>query len=155
MNTCVITNNLVRRKALQTGWPRFFILSVGGILMLAGGAKVISVFGTSQILELHDPLIHLPFRHVMLSVGMTELIIAGLCLFTNKQTLGLRLVIWLVVAFAIYRICLLFMGWEHPYICLGYIISALNVSPLIADGIIMATSAYLLLGSDAALRSKK
>ena len=134
----------IRVAMLLKNWPAFFILSAGTILMLAGTAKVLGVFGTSQVLDLHDPIFGLPFRHLMLSMGIVELFVAFLCLFTNQRTLSLGLIAWLTANFLAYRIGLLTLDWHHS--C-GFLIDPLNLSLRTTDALMSAASVFLLIGS--------
>jgi hypothetical protein len=54
--------------------------------------------------------------------------------------------IWLIINLVVYRIGLWTTGWYHPYPLLGNLMEGLNVSALIADGIVAVTSAYLFTG---------
>ena len=98
-----------------------------------------------------DPIFALPFRELVLLVGLAELVVAGLCLFTSKRTLSLGLLAWLVVTLAAYRVGIWTMGWHHPYAWVAGLINGLDISPWVADLMIGATSAYLLIGSVAML----
>ena len=127
------------------------MLSAGGILLLGGAAKILFVLNHFQMLDMADPIFGISFRYVIAFLGIAETAIACLCLFTNKRTLSLGLIIGLIITFAAYRVGLWMMVWHHPYPLLGNLMEGLNVSALIADGIVTATSAYLLTGSVAAL----
>jgi DNA-directed RNA polymerase subunit RPC12/RpoP len=133
-----------RAAELPARLPEWFVLCAGTILTLTGIAKVLGSFGTSQVLDLHDPIFDLPFRYLMPLVGIVELIVAFLCLFTNKRTLSLGLVAWLAVIFVVYRVTLWFMDWHH---CYGFLIDPLNLSLRTTDALMSATSAFLLIGS--------
>jgi hypothetical protein len=128
-----------------------FVLSAGGILLLGGTVKVLDFFARPQVPDMTDPIFAMPFRQIVLLFGMAELVVACLCLFTNKRTLSLGLLAWLVANLAIYRVGLWTMGWPHPYAWVVGLVNGLDVSPRIADLIIGATSAYLLIGSIAVL----
>jgi hypothetical protein len=136
---------------LSKGLLSRFVLSAGGILLLAGTVKVLDFFAKPQVPDMQDPIFAVSFRHLVLLVGMMELIVAFFCLFTNKKTLSLCLLAWLVVTLATYRIGLWMMGWHHPYAWVAGWINALDISPRVADLIICTTSAYLLVGSIAIL----
>jgi hypothetical protein len=136
-------------------WPAWFVLSAGGILALAGVDSVLDFFGQSQAWDLLDPVFGLPFRYLLPLVGLAELSVAWLCLCSHKQTLSLGLLVWLVANFVIYRIGLWAMGWPHPWAFVGGLTDALNVSPELADIIILAILAYLVTGSGALLLEPK
>jgi hypothetical protein len=126
---------------------RWFLLSAGGILLFGGITRLLEVFGNAQQLEISDPIVLIPFRQLLVYVGIMELVVAYLCLFTNKKTLSLSLVALLVIIYAIYRAGLWKMGWYHPYLILANLIETLNISPFMADGVATASSIFLLIGS--------
>ena len=128
-------------------WARWFILSAGGLLALAGASRVLEGLQGTQALDLQDPLLGVPFRYLVLSVGMVELLVSWLCLFTNKRTLSLALMGWLAVNSVVYGIGLWTMGWPHPWVFVGGLTGWLSVSPLLADSILFEMTLYLLIGS--------
>jgi|ERR1017187_1876212 DNA-directed RNA polymerase subunit RPC12/RpoP len=146
MHSTAATKNIIpsQKAKLMMGWSRWFILSAGTILTFNGTAKVLGVFGTSQVLDLHDPIFGLAFSHLMLSVGIVELFVAFLCLFTNKRILSLVLVAWLAAIFVVYRVGLWSMGWHHS--C-GFLVDPLNLSLRTTDAMMNAASIFLLIGS--------
>ena len=84
-----------------TGW---FITSVAVILLITGLAKLISAFGTSEILTLPDPILRLSFRNLMLAGGTFELFVSAFCFFKREQRiLSLSLMAWTATAFSVYR----------------------------------------------------
>jgi hypothetical protein len=136
-----------RRVPSPSHWPSWFVLSAGGILALAGASRVMDALQTTQVLDLPDPLSGLPFRYLLLSVGVAELVVAWLCLFTNRRGLALGLVSWLAINWVVYRVGLWTMGWPHPWVYVDDLTDWLRVSPLLADGILLATALYLVIGS--------
>lgn len=127
--------------------PRRFMLSAGGILVFGGITRLLNVFEKTQPLDISSPIVLIPFRQLLLCVGIVELIVACLCLFTNKRTLSLVLVTCLVTTYAVYRVGLCEMGWYHPYPLLANLMETLNLSPFMADGLATAISAFLFIGS--------
>ena len=137
---------------LQSGlwpdvWQRWFMLSAGGFLVFGGITKLLNVFENNQQLAISDPIVLIPFRQLLLYIGIVESIVACLCLFTNKRTLSLGLVAWLVTFYAAYHVGLWTMGWYHPYPLLANLVEMLNISPFMADGVATAISAFLFIGS--------
>jgi hypothetical protein len=127
-----------------SGW---FIHSAGVALALTGLAKVWSTLGSVRLLAVADPITGLQFGHLMLAVGLLELVIAGICLFSKAQKLSLALIAWLATNFVVYRLGLWWMGWHKPCGCLGNLTDALHISPATADHIMKGVLAYLLIGS--------
>jgi hypothetical protein len=132
--------NLVQRQ-------RWFLLSAGGILLFAGITRLLEVFENAQQLEISDPIVLIPFRQLLLYIGIVELIVACLCLFTKMRVLCLGLIAWLVLIYTVYRVGLWRMGWYHPYPLLANLMETLNISPLMADDVAAAISDFLFIGS--------
>ena len=130
---------------------RFISLTGGLILGITGVAKIVSVFGTQMMLVQQDPLFGISFRHLLLLVGITELIIASLCLFTNKPKRNALLIAWMSTSFVVYRLGLWAMNWKRPCHCLGNLTDALHISPEMADTFMKIILAYLLVSSYASL----
>ncbi len=128
-----------------------FLRSAGTALAVTGLAKVFTALGSAHVLDVADPLIRIPFRQLLLLVGLTEFLIAFFCLFTDRQRLSLVAVAWLSTNFLVYRLGLWFIGWHRPCPCLGNLTDMLHISPRSADSIIKALLVYLLVGSYAAL----
>lgn len=126
---------------------RWFTFSAGGILVFGGITRLFEVFGIAQQLNISDPIVLIPFRQLLLCIGIAELIVASLCLFTDKQTLSAVLIAWLITIYLVYRVSLWTMGWYHPYPLLVYLMQALNLSAFMADIVTAAISAFLLIGS--------
>jgi len=128
-------------------FDRWFNLTAGVILFITGAAKVWSTFGTGRILNYPDPLFNVSFGHLMLIVGIVELIISGLCLAGKCNRLATILVACLATNFLIYRVGLWLADWNHPCRCLGTLTDALHISPHTADMTMKILLAYLLLVS--------
>ena len=101
--------------------------------------------------DMQDPVFGIPFRSLVLLVGIAEIIFACICLFISKRTLILGLLAWLVFNLAAYRIGLWTMGWPHPYAWVAGLTNGLNFSPRLADLIGSTALAYLFAGSVAML----
>jgi hypothetical protein len=147
MNSSVTTKHSPQPGLWPGQWPRWFMLSAGGILVFGGITRLLNVFENTQQLHISDPIVLIPFRQLLLCIGIVELIMACLCLFTNKRTLSLVLVASLVAIYVVYRVGLWTMGWYHPYPLLANLMETLNISPFMADGIGTAISAFLFIGS--------
>src|SRR5258708_6792829 len=147
MNSSATTRHSPQPSLWPVQWRRWFMLSAGGILVVGGITRLLNVFEKTQQLDISSPIVLIPFRQLLLCIGIVELIVACLCLFTNKRTLSLVLVTWLVIIYAVYRVSLCAMGWYHPYPLLANLIQTLNIPPFIADGLATAISAFLFIGS--------
>lgn len=128
--------------------PRVWYLKSAGILLATTGlAKAFSAVGPARALDLADPLTGIPFRKLLLVVGLAEILIAFFCLFTDKRRLSLLAVAWLSTNFLVYRVGLWFIGWHHPCHCMGDLAGALHLSDQAADNVMKGVLAYLLAGS--------
>jgi hypothetical protein len=63
--------------------PTWFISSAVVILVVTGLAKVWAGLGHTKVMAVPDPITGLSFGHLMLAVGVGELVIASICLFAN------------------------------------------------------------------------
>jgi len=115
--------------------------------MLTALAKIISAFGTAPVLSSTDPILKLTFRHLILEVGILELIVSVICFYTTKRGVSIALLVWISTNFLIYRVGLWSIGWHQPCTCLGDLTGAINISRETADLIMKAVLAYLLVGS--------
>ena len=120
-------------------------------MALTGLAKAFSAIGLAQVLDTVDPLIGVPFRQLLLAVGLVELFIAFFCLFTDKWRPSVLAVAWISTIFIVYRGGLRSIGWHRPCGCLGSLTEVLHISPDFADNIMKTVLVYLLVGSYAIL----
>ena len=136
------------KEHMSTGaqW-RWFIKSAGIVLSITGIAKAFSATGPARALDIADPLIGIKFRDLLLLVGLTELLIAFFCLFTDKRQFSLLAVAWISGNFLVYRLGLWFIGWHWPCGCMGSLSDVLHISPAAGDTIMKLVLAYLLAGS--------
>jgi len=130
-----------------SGACRWFLGGAGLAFLFPGLAKAFSAVGADRALDVADPIIGLPFRQVMLGVGLIDLPIACCCLGAGKRWLWLLAVARLSTNFVIYRLGLWWIGWHRPCRCLGNLTGALHISPTTADYIMKGVLAYLLIGS--------
>ena len=130
---------------------RWFIISAGVVLSITGIAKIWSGLGQARILVVPDPLIGIELGHLLSLVGVAEVAIALACFFSKRQLSSIVSVAWLATGFAVYRLGLLWIGWQRPCSCLGNLTDALNISPQKADTAMKIILAYLLVGSYATL----
>lgn len=143
----------LRCEALPSGRDamRWFLKMAGSVLALTGLAKALSAVGPARALETADPLFGMPFRELLLVVGLVELFIAFFCLFTDRRRFSLLAVAWISTNFLVYRAGLWFIGWHRPCSCMGSLTDMVHISPRLADNIMKAVLACLLVGSYAIL----
>jgi hypothetical protein len=128
-------------------WTKYFVLSAGYILLFSGLAKVISAFGKAEILSVANPIFGISFRSLMELVGLLELAISCVCLFTVRRNLALKLVAWIAINFAGYHFALWLSDSPQPCPCLGNLTEMLHISRLFADRLTQFILGYLLAGS--------
>jgi hypothetical protein len=132
-------------------YVNLFLNSAGILLLITSGAKFISSFGHSAILQTGDPLTGLRFQNVFFIVAIVELVVALFCFFSARTFLAAGLTAWLGTCFLIYRVCLGLSGYHRPCICLGNFTDALHISPQTTDTAMKIILAYILLGSYASM----
>jgi len=113
-----------------------------GIGNLVGGLADV------QILDLPDPIFNVPFRYLMLILGMVQLVTAYVALFTPSKRFGLALATWVSLNFIFYRVGLWYMGWRHSS---GFLIESLGFSLSVTDMTMSLASSLLLISSGAGL----
>jgi hypothetical protein len=126
---------------------KWFIRSAAVILIITGAAKVWSAFGHTKLLFVADPIFGLKFGQLILAVGLIEILIALACIINWRSALSIGLVAWMSTCFEVYRIGLWWVGWKKPCSCLGNLMDALHIPPLIADMAMKIILVYLLFGS--------
>ena len=129
------------------GFGGWFVVSAALILALTGLAKCWTAFGQARILANADPFLGLSFGHLMLIVGVLELVIASTCFLAKSKKFKLALIALLATNFLVYRIGLLWIGWHKPCSCLGNLTDVLHIRPHVADAAMKIILAYLLIGS--------
>jgi hypothetical protein len=136
-----------RKSKTAKGGRAWLLKPAGALLATAGLAKALSATGPSRALDMADPLVGIPFRQLLLLVGLAELFIAFFCLFTERRRFSLLAIAWISTNFLVYRLGLWFIGWHQPCGCLGSLTDVLHISPHSADNIMKVVLAYLLAGS--------
>lgn len=128
-------------------WQKLFVISSAIILILTAVAKYLAAFGNAKILQVADPLTGLPFRELLFFAATLEVIVALICMFSQRGVVQFRLIAWLALIFLVYRLGLIWIGYHRPCSCLGNLTDALHIPPQIADMAMKIILAYLLIGS--------
>jgi arabinogalactan endo-1,4-beta-galactosidase len=128
-----------------------FIISAGLILLVTGLAKIISMFGVARVLGADVPILPVTYGHLLLAVGVAELLIATLCFLPKTRRAALRCVAIISTLFLIYRIGLWAAGWHGFCGCMGNLTGEIGISTETAGRVMMALLTYLLCGSYTAL----
>jgi hypothetical protein len=126
---------------------RLFIFLSGMVLLTTGVAKLASAVGSAPILYSVSPIIPLSFRHLMVTVGMLEVMIGLYCTVCSSRPASVFMIAWISSAFLAYRISLWAINWKVPCPCMGSLTSALHLTPKTADRIMKIILTCLLVGS--------
>jgi hypothetical protein len=124
--------------------PEFAAYFAGVVLAFVGTAEIISSFGSSESLDIKDPIFGLGFRWLMGATAIIHLTLSFLILFTKRKLLGLGLTIWIVGNFLVYRIGLWTMGWMHSS---GFNFDGIGISLKATDVITVWIALFLLAAS--------
>lgn len=130
-----------------------FLYSAGGLLLGTGLAKLVSATGSARILEMHDPILLMTFRDVLITAGALELLASLICFTGKRMCFRAGALVWLSTSFLLYRFALFLIGYHKPCICLGYgnVTDALHIPAADAHLAANVILGYLLIGSYIAL----
>lgn len=145
-----ITSRVNSRIAVLVLVTRF-LMSAGFLLAFTGIAKLVSSAGGAPILRMPDPILAIPFRYVLLIVGIVEVAIGCLCICDKRIILHAAALVWLTTSFLVYRVGLYWVGYQNPCSCLGNLTDALHIPPSTAELIMKLVLVYLLSGSYASV----
>lgn len=126
---------------------RCFITSAGTLLLITASAKLASSNGSAKLLDIHDAVLHISFRHLFQIAGIIELIISLICFFGANSLLQAKLLVWLSSVLLIYRIWLSVLGIHPVCGCLGTLTDAIHFPAEAADVWMKVVLGYLWTGS--------
>jgi len=124
-----------------------FVFSSGVLLLCTALAKIVSAFGSAQILQLNDPVFSVSFKTLFVVVAVFELVIAFICFLGRNLILQLSLLAWIATNFLIYRLCLGWVKYKGPCPCLGSFTGVLHISAITAESVLSKILIYILVGS--------
>jgi hypothetical protein len=136
---------------MKTNWIKPFIYSAGAILLAAALTRFIIAAGHHPALALPDPLLGIPLRYAILTVGLFELAVACFCLFGRNTLLQRGWLAWLATNFVVYQIGLVCSHVHPQATCLGGFTDPLALARGCPGVIVTLLPWYLVLGSYAAL----
>src|ERR1035437_4210520 len=85
-HTSALKKGRVRRPSSKSFMVKnWFNLSAGVILLITGTGKILSTLGHAAILQRVDPIFPIQFNHLMLTVGILELLVACICFFNKLR----------------------------------------------------------------------
>ncbi len=123
-------------------WTDSLALTAGGLLFFVGAAEILGAFDPSQSLDLADPIFGISFRHLMLTVGIAQLAVSFILLFTNWKVRGLGVAAWVAANFLVFRIGLWNAGWHHAA---GFMFGPIGFSAHTTDVLTSLLSVFLLV----------
>jgi hypothetical protein len=149
---CLVDNVLPRSGSNYVANKLHWLIRSFGLILLATSIiKLGSASGSARVLQQPDPIFTILFQHLIFTVGILELGIALVCLFSKRAKLQAGMVAWLATNFILYRVTLVLIGWHRPCPCLGNLTDALHIPPETADNTMKIILAYLFIGSYATL----
>jgi len=123
-----------------------FFNVTSALLALTGIAKIWALAGHAKILEMHDPLLHLSYRPLLILVVLVELFVAAFLLkSTSDLNRGMAL-LWLSSNFLFYHLGNYFLN-IHLCPCLGAIGDNLPLPKGMGEVIVKVLAFYWFLAS--------
>ncbi len=131
-----------RRLALNV-----FRISAIAILVLTAAAKLFSVGGDAVLLELPDPVFGLKYRHMMVLMGLAEILVAAMIFWLGNSQRSLVAIQGFSAAVLVYRVSVEMVGPGALCPCLGTLHEKLGLSEGAVEITTLSLLAYLLVGS--------
>jgi hypothetical protein len=129
---------------MEPKWIEPIIYSGGGILLAAAAIRFVIAAGESPLMAMPEPMLGIPLRYAVLTVGGLELLIALICLFGRQIAFQVACLAWLSTDFIVYRIGLL-LTHSHPQTtCIGSLTDPLHLASG-AMGLLVALMPFCLL----------
>jgi DNA-directed RNA polymerase subunit RPC12/RpoP len=132
-------------------WIRIFIPAAGAILLAAALCRFLIAAGDAQVLPLPDPMLGIPLRDAVITVGAFELVVALICLFGRQVGLQLGWLAWLGTNYVVFWIGLLAMHYHPQGTCIGGLTDPLHFYQGTTGYLLEFIPFGLVLGSYAAL----
>ncbi|MCI0540399.1 MAG: hypothetical protein L0Z50_34790 [Verrucomicrobiales bacterium] len=123
---------------------QIFLLSTGVILSLTAGAKLLSAFGDTKILDFPDPLWGLSNRRLLFGAALLEF--ASVLCFLGRMRVELKYLLsaWLGANFILYRAANAVLNPGKPCPCLGTASERIHLSEETASYLLSALAVYML-----------
>lgn len=132
-----------------------FLVSAAFILLLSGGAKLLSATQRQLVLGVTDPVFpFLKVRQVFAIAGALELCMVPILVWYGTPKVRVLLLLWLSTLFWAYRFGLWVNRFELPCPCLGNTSDWLGVSPTAVHRISVLILIYFTVGSFALLTTR-
>ncbi len=130
---------------------KLFIYSIGGILLAAALIRFLIAAGSTPVLDLPDPLLGIPLRYAVLTIGGLELTVAIICLFGQRLGLQVAWLAWLATDCAVYWTGLCVSRIHPQASCIGSLTDPLLLSRGTPGFLTAFLPVYLVLGSYASV----
>jgi hypothetical protein len=134
-------------------FEKIFLVSVAILLCITGIAKLTSATGHTPILNKPDGIFFISNRNLLISVGVIELIVAGILGFSKSSWLKISVLASLCLCFVLYRAGRFYLGIQDECACLGVISAAVHLSKAQAQSLSTRALIYMLLGTTVLLVS--
>jgi hypothetical protein len=105
-----------------------FLYSAAFITLLTGCAKIRGAFQHLPVLFAVDPILGVSYRKIMLYIGVVELVIFSIIIFSGNNHLKLYLVSWLGSCFLTYRVFYKIGHVREPCPCLGTLTEWMHIT---------------------------
>ena len=164
-----MSGNLAKEKSLNSVVPpkkdmmkyqvakyihNILIPLIGVILVITGGAKIMSVSGDAKILFELDPVIGVSYRLIMIITGIIEIPAGVVIVVYRKQFWTSLLLLWLSSNILTYRIMFWYANPPEPCPCLGNILDYLKMD-IDSSRVSMIILIIMLSGSVMGILSKR
>jgi hypothetical protein len=132
---------------MQAKATRFFTNSAGTLLLAVALAMFIANWASAGLTQPHDPVLAVSMDNLFWIVGVMALVVAMICLFSERVWLKITLILWLAVNLFAYQIGFFLKGSHAGFsVYLTSLAEAFGIPPVAAELILQIIMAYLLFG---------
>jgi len=128
---------------------RIFLNTVIAFLIATCVGKMISIFGSANVLRISDPLLGISNRSLLVIASALEIAAILGILFVKQELLKALILAWLCTLFMVYRMLVIALGVgnDNTCPCLGSITDLLGIPAKVAYDITGYVLLYSLVGS--------
>jgi disulfide bond formation protein DsbB len=108
--------------------PKFFLRSVAILLFFSAIAKLVALFGNSEVLKFSDPVLLVSHRIVFLGASVLELLLAFFCLYAKDFQIALYFILTLGICFGLYHFGMHVLQVTRDCSCFGDTTALLHIS---------------------------
>ena len=126
----------------------FYIVPMSTVLIVIGGIKLFNIWGDADILSTHDPLLNMPYRHLLFITALVEISSAIYMLISLDFYRKYLVMISLGIIFLFYRLGLMYIKFEGHCPCLGSLsMESVGMSDEIVSAIMLVILGLMLFPS--------